>query len=226
MKFAQLLIISITSLFLFSCKSSDEQIQSWVEKNPDKILNVLIDYQKKQQAQSQPTSSDVKANYAMLFENSTSPSLGSGPIKISYFFDFNCGHCARQSEIIKEVLAKKSNIQIIYKNLAVLGPSSVLAAHAALAAHQQGKFHEFYNETFKIREKSPKTLKEIAKKLKLDVAKWESDMNGTAVQKEIAHVNELATKMKLTGTPALAIAPDQILPGRVDRLMEIVDAIK
>lgn len=226
MKLKSILILSLTTLTLFSCKSSDEQIQAWVEKNPDKILQVLMKHQKEQQEKNQPSAEDVKANSALLFENAASPSIGTGPIKIAYFFDFNCGHCAKQSEIIKAVLAKKNNVQVIYKNFAVLGPSSQLAARAALAAHQQGKYLEFYNEALKTREKNPQTLKAIAVKIKLNIAKWEADLNGEAVQKEIEHVNSLAAKMKLSGTPALAIAPDQILPGRVDRLMEIVESIK
>jgi len=226
MKLISITIISLISLFLLSCKSSDEQIKTWVEKNPDKILQALMKHQQQLQEKNQPTSSDVKANSSLLFENPTSPSVGKGPIKIAYFFDFNCGHCARQSETIKTVLAKKSNVQVIYKNLAVLGPSSELAAHAALAAHQQGKYIEFYNEAFKLREKNLKTLKAIAVKIKLDVAKWETDLNGEAVKNEIDHVNNLAAKMKISGTPALAIAPDQILSGRVDQLMEIVESIK
>lgn len=221
-----LIALLLIPLALLSCKPSDEQIQKWVEKNPDKILTALMDYQKKQQEDQQPKAADVKANSAALFENTDSPSVGTGSIKVAYFFDFNCGHCARQSETIKAVLAKTNKVQVIYKNLPVLGPSSELAARAALAAHQQGKYFDFYNEVFKTREKTPESLKAIAKKIKLDIAKWETDMAGEAVQKEISHVQELAGKMKINGTPALAIAPETIIPGRVDQLMEIIESIK
>jgi protein-disulfide isomerase len=221
-----MIALFILPLALFSCKASDEQIQKWVEKNPDKILTVLMEHQRKQQEANQPKGEDVKANSAGLFENAGSPSVGSGPIKIAYFFDFNCGHCAKQSETIKAVLAKTNKITVIYKNLPVLGPSSELTARAALAAHQQGKYFDFYSEVYKTRDKNPESLKAIAKKVGLDVAKWEKDMTSEAVQKEIAHVQELAGKMKISGTPALAIAPETIIPGRVDQLMEIIDSIK
>ncbi|AGH96420.1 DsbA family protein [Pseudobdellovibrio exovorus] len=226
MKMKAILGLTLLSLTLSACKSSDEQIQKWVENNPDKILQVLMDYQRKQQEANMPKPEDVTNNAAALFEHAESPTRGSGAIKIAYFFDFNCGHCARQSETIKAVLAKNSNVQIIYKNLAVLGPSSELAARAALAAHQQGKYNEYYTELYKIREKNETTLKDLARKLKLDVAKWEKDINGEAVEKEIQHVKELAGKMKISGTPALAIAPDKIFAGRVDHLQQIVDSIK
>lgn len=224
--YKKMIVALALPLALFSCKASDEQIQKWVEKNPDKILTALMDYQRKQQEANQPKGEDVKANSAALFENSGSPSVGSGPIKIAYFFDFNCGHCAKQSETIKAVLAKTNKITVIYKNLPVLGPSSELTARAALAAHQQGKYFDYYAEAYKTRDKNPESLKAIAKKLGLNVAQWEKDMNSEAVQKEISHVQELAGKMKISGTPALAIAPETIIPGRVDQLMEVIDSIK
>lgn len=215
----------ILSTVLISC-TSDKQIQTWVEKNPEKIMQALMDHQKKQQEENQPQPAMVKENSDALFAHASSPSVGSGAIKIAYFFDFNCGHCARQSETIKDVLAKTDKVQVIYKNLPVLGPSSELAARAALAAHQQNKFKEFYDETYKTREKNPDTLKSIAQKLKLDIKKWEADMNGEAVTQEIQHVQELAGKMKISGTPFLAIAPDKVFPGRVDQLMEVVQSIQ
>lgn len=221
------IFLTISAAALSSCKATDQQIQQWVEKNPDKILKVLMDHQRKQQEANQPKSEDVKANSAALFENTGSPTLGSGKIKIAYFFDFNCGHCARQSETIKALMAKSSDkVTIIYKNFPVLGPSSELAAKAALAAHQQNKYFEFYEETYKTRDKSLESLKAIAKKINLNVKKWEADLNGESVSKELQHVHELAEKLKLSGTPALAIAPETIIPGRVDQLEQIVNSIK
>jgi protein-disulfide isomerase len=227
MKLRNLVIIATLTTTLLSCNTNtDKQIETWIEKNPDKVLKALMDYQRKQQEDNQPKPEDVKANAEALFSNSGSPTVGNGEIKIAYFFDFNCGHCARQSETIKAVLNKNSNVQVIYKNLPVLGPTSELAAKGAIAAHQQNKFKEFYEETYKTREKSAEVLKGIAKKIGLDVKKWEADMAGETVAKEIAHVQGVAEKMKIRGTPFLAIAPDMVFPGRVDHLMEVVDSIK
>jgi protein-disulfide isomerase len=214
-----------STVFLFACNASDKQIEDWVAKNPDKILNALMDHQRKQQEENMPKPEMVKENHAALFENAGSPTLGNGKVEVAYFFDFNCGHCARQGQTIKDVMAKTDKVKIIYKNFPVLGPSSELAAQAALAAHQQGKYQEFYNELWQTREKNPETMKKIAAKLKLDMKKFEADMNSEAVNKEIEHVRELATKMKVGGTPFLAIAPDKVFPGRVDELLQVVNSI-
>ncbi len=219
-------IISALSLTLISC-TSDKQIEEWVQKNPEKIMKALMDHQRAQQEANQPKPEDVKQNAAALFEHEGSPRSGSGNIKIAYFFDFNCGHCARQKETIKEVLKKHSDdVQVVYKNLPVLGPASEMTARGALAAHQQNKFVEFYEEAYKNRPRSPEALEKVAKKIGLDMKRWKADMESEVVTQELSHVQELAGKLKIRGTPFLAIAPDKVFPGRVDQLMEIVESIK
>lgn len=226
MKAVKGLILAAATLALFAgCTPSDKQIETWVTKNPEKILNALMDFQRDQQQANMPKAEMVQQYTKELFENSASPTAGSGAIKIAYFFDFNCGHCKRQSETIQAVLDKDKRVEVVYKNFPVLGPSSELAARAALSAHQQSKYKEFYTELYKIQDKSPDALKKIAQKLGLDVKKWETDMQSEAVNKELEHVQDLAQKMKIGGTPFLAIAPDKIFPGRVDQLMEIVQSL-
>ena len=221
----KLTLACLTALMLSSCNPTDQQIETWVQKNPDKIIKSLMEHQRAQQEANAPKPEMVTENAKDLFEHTASPRMGSGKIKIAYFFDFNCGHCAHQSETIKKVLEANKNVEVIYKNFPVLGPSSQLAARAALAAQQQNKFHEFYTELYKTQEKTPESLKKIASKLRLDVSKWEKDLSSDAVDNELNHVQELAGKLKLSGTPAIAIAPDKIFPGRVDQLMEMVKSL-
>lgn len=205
-----------------ACGPTDKQIEAWVEKNPETIIKALQNYQRKQQEENQPKPEMVKQYAKELFENLGSPTVGNGKVKIAYFFDFNCGHCTKQGQVINEVLKNTKDVTIIYKNFPILAPSSELAAKAALAANQQGKYKEYYDELYKNEKKDDATMEKIAKTLKLDMAKWKADMAGPAVKAEIEHVRDLAQKMKISGTPLLAIAPDKIFPGRVDQLMEIV----
>lgn len=219
------LTLAITATFILSatgCGPNDKQIEAWVEKNPETIIKALQNYQRKQQEENQPKPEMVKQYAKELFENPGSPSVGNGKVKIAYFFDFNCGHCAKQSETINEVLKNSKDVTVIYKNFPILAPSSELAAKAALAASQQGKYREYYLEIYKSEKKDEATMEKIAKSLKLDIAKWKTDMAGPAVQAELEHVRDLAQKMKISGTPLIAISPDKIFPGRVDQLMDIV----
>lgn len=206
------------------CAPSDKQIQAWVEKNPDVIIKSLQTFQRKQQEENEPKPEMVKQYSKELFENPGSPTAGDGKLKIAYFFDFNCGHCTKQGETINQVLKQSKDVTIIYKNFPILAPSSETAAKAALAAHLQGKYKEYYDALYKPENhgRDDATLEKVAKSLKLDMAKWKADKDGEVVKAELDHVRDLAHKLKLSGTPLLAIAPDQIFPGRVDQLMEVV----
>lgn len=225
------LTVAALSFTLTGCigGASDAQIKAWVEKNPEVIMKSLTDYQRKAEEDSRPKDEDVAKNAAGLFENKGSPRSGpdDAKIKVAYFFDFQCGHCRKQSETNAAVLAKRKDVQIIYKNLAVLGPESDVGARAALAAHLQGKYAEFYKAVNSSKEYGEPLFQKVAKSLKLDMAKWEKDRNGEEVNAEMTHVRDLAEKMKIGGTPALAIGPaNKVFPGRVDRLLELIDQLE
>lgn len=224
--FAALAFAAVLVSAATGCGPSDKQIEAWVEKNPETILKSLQGFQRKQQEDNQPKPEMVKQYSKELFENSGSPTVGEGKVKIAYFFDFNCGHCTKQGQVINDVLKNSKDVTIIYKNFPILSPSSETAAKAALAANLQGpgKYKAFYDEIYKNEKKDDATYEKIAKGLKLDMAKWKADINGEAVKAELDHVRDLAKKMKISGTPLIAIAPDKIFPGRVDQLMEIVQA--
>jgi len=228
MKTTNFTIFAASLLLLSSCSNNqmaDQKIEEWVKKNPDKILTALMEHQKKDQEKNSPNPELLKTHASAVFDQNA-PTQGSGPIKIAYFFDFNCGHCVKQSSTIKSLFEKiPQKVQIIYHPMAVLGPSSELAARASFAAHKQGRFYDFYVKTLETREKSPESLKKIAKDLKLDVSKWESDLEGDETKKWMASKEELAANMKIRGTPFLAIAPDKVFPGRVDALQSIVEGM-
>ncbi len=215
-------VIGLLIASVAGCGPNDKQIEEWVEKNPETIIKALQNFQRKQQEDNQPKPEMVKQYAKELFENAGSPSTGTGKLKIAYFFDFNCGHCTKQGETINEVLKNSKDVTVIYKNMPILAPSSEMLAKATLAASQQGKYKEFYDEIYKNEKKDEATMEKIAKTLKLDLAKWKADLDGAAVKAELDHVRDLAQKMKITGTPLIAISPDKIFPGRVDQLMEIV----
>jgi len=229
MKFnaARAVAVAAMALTTAACAPSDKQIADWVEKNPEAILKSVEAFTRKQREDNQPKPEMATTYKSELFEHSSSPTAGTGPVKIAYFFDFNCGYCVKQSEVIEQVLKEKSSeVTIVYKNFPILSPTSELAARAALAAHQQGKYKDFYKEIYSTREKTPDSMKAIAKKLKLDLRKWEKDMESDAVTSELEHVRDLATKMKIGGTPLLAMGPNTVIPGFVQDLNGLLASAK
>jgi protein-disulfide isomerase len=87
------------------------------------------------------------------------------------------------------------------------------AAVAALAAGQQGRFWEFHDQLFARQaawaQLSPDGAQAafagIASDLKLDVARWQAEMDSGDVTGTIAADVQKATELQLTGTPTIFI---------------------
>src|ERR1041384_1743758 len=113
----------------------------------------------------------------------------NAPVTITMFSDFQCPFCGQAAPMVEEVLkAYPNDVNFIMKQfpLRQIHPNADPAARAALAAGKQGKFWEMHDELYKNqRNLSPETMKGIAEKIGLDVAKWQADMDSDAVKKQV-----------------------------------------
>jgi protein-disulfide isomerase len=80
------------------------------------------------------------------------------------------------------------------------------AAVAAEAAHNQGKFWEYHDKLFANQSKlSPDDLKQYAKDLGLDTAKFEADLASPQTLKRVSADVSEANSLGITGTPAFLV---------------------
>ena len=80
------------------------------------------------------------------------------------------------------------------------------AAVASEAAHNQGKFWEYHDKLFANQNKlTPDDLKQYAKDLGLDNAKFEADLANPAIKQKISADMQEANSIGITGTPAFLI---------------------
>jgi protein-disulfide isomerase len=97
----------------------------------------------------------------------------------------------------------------------VLGPASVVAARALLAAQRQGKYNEFYDRLMALRgEPTEAAMRAEAERIGMDIPRWQRDMLDPALQQRIDANMELARALRIEGTPALIIG-DAFIPGAV-----------
>lgn len=73
------------------------------------------------------------------------------------------------------VAAKDPNVRIVYKEFAILGPTSLVAARAALAAKRQGKYGEFHHALMSAEQADADSVTATAKALGLDYEKLVRD---------------------------------------------------
>ncbi|MEO7729535.1 MAG: thioredoxin domain-containing protein [Kofleriaceae bacterium] len=82
------------------------------------------------------------------------PGHQSGPdnalLTLVVWSDFQCPYCAKQAPVLAELRARyKDEIRIVYRHLAMgFHRDAALAAEAAVAAAEQGKFWAFHDQVF------------------------------------------------------------------------------
>ncbi|MGZ0247631.1 MAG: DsbA family protein, partial [Alphaproteobacteria bacterium] len=201
-------------------------VRDYLLKNPAVIREAMQVLQAREEAEKQAATSLAMKQYrSELLQNANSPVGGNpkGDITIVEFFDYNCGYCKRVVPTVAAVLRNDPNVRVVYKEFAILGPQSVVAARAALAAKRQGKYHEFHVALMSAERADENSVAATARALGLDYAQLVKDMGDPAIEEQLERNYRLATAIGINGTPAFVIG-DRLVPGAVDEaaMMEII----
>lgn len=137
----------------------------------------------------------------------------NGDVTIVEFYDVRCPYCRRMLPVVADLLQRDRNVRVVYKDIPILGPGSVVGAKAVLAAQRQGGY-------LKLREAlmsgSPQidadVVKAAAQRAGLDWERLQRDMADPAIQARLDANLRLAHTLNIQGTPAYVIG-DALLPG-------------
>ena len=139
-----------------------------------------------------------------------------GDVTIVEFFDTRCPYCRKLEPTMADLLTRDHGVRLVYKDLPILGPASVLGSKALLAAQKQGGYEKLRAA---IMAAPPQTteaiIQEAAQRLGLDWKRLRHDMDDPAIQARIDTNLKLARSVGIEGTPALVIGGD-LIPGAVD----------
>jgi protein-disulfide isomerase len=147
-----------------------------------------------------------------------------GDVTIVEFFDTRCPYCRRMEPAVETFLAQDHDVKLVYKDLPILGPASVLGAKALLAAQRQGAYDKLREAVMQLPpDTTSAMIQAAAEKLGLDWPKLSRDMDAPLVQQQIDANLKLAQALDIEGTPALVIG-DTMVPGAMD-LAELKKAV-
>ena len=216
-----LLIIS----FLFLCQGvqaqnmTEDQVKKLaldaILENPEIIMQAVAILQQREKEQAASGANTVRLEVE---SDPNAPNLGNpeGDVTVVEFFDYNCPYCRSAGQTVQALLAADENVRVIYREWPILGDDSVMAARAALAAREQGKYEAFHwalmNGEGRVTEA---LIFKVARDLGMDVAQLEADMVSPAVEAHIALSNALAQQLGFTGTPAFIVG-DKTAPGMLN----------
>jgi protein-disulfide isomerase len=139
-----------------------------------------------------------------------------GNVTIVEFFDVRCPYCKRLELPMAELLKQDSKIKLVYKDLPVLGPASMMGAKALLAAQKQGRYEPLRDALMHTDIPITKdSLRAEAERLGLDWPKMNQEMDAPDVDARIQQNLKLASALGIQGTPAMVIG-DTLIPGAID----------
>lgn len=148
----------------------------------------------------------------------TDPVAGNanGSVTIVEFFDVRCPYCRKLDPEMSAFLAADHDVRLVYKDLPILGPASVLGTKALLAARKQGAYLKLRDVMMHMPPDITRAAIETeAKKLGLDSARLLHDMDDPDLQRQIDANLRLAQELNIQGTPAMIVG-DDLLAGAVD----------
>lgn len=122
-------------------------IHDYLLKNPDVMIEALRSAEDKLNREADAKATTVLNDRAKeIFDDPATPVGGNprGDVTIVEFFDYRCPYCKQVLPVLQTILKEDHKLRFVYKEMPVLGPASVVAAHAALAAQRQGKYEAFH----------------------------------------------------------------------------------
>jgi protein-disulfide isomerase len=198
-----------------------EYVREYLLENPE----VLTEAQNKLETRRrEATEASQKAAIASLPQETNSPTLGGkSDFKVIWFFDYHCGYC-RKVEPSVQALLSDEHVKIVFKEFAILGEWSMLAARSAIAANKQGKFKQMHEWLYANPDAEFTKIIDFVVSLNGDKDQFLRDISSPETDKEIADVIDQATKLSISGTPAFIIGT-KLIPGAAD-LKTLKDTIE
>jgi protein-disulfide isomerase len=152
----------------------------------------------------------------------------AGDVTVVEFYDLRCPYCRRMLPVTAALIRQDSRVKWVYKDIPVLGPPSVLAARAALAAQRQGRYIAMHDALMAgTPDITLAVIRAAADHAGLDWARLQRDMDDPAIQARLDANLELARKLSIDGTPAYVVG-GRLLAGAMDlaSLQDVVTQVR
>ncbi len=159
---------------------------------------------------SRRTTSSPSAEEIVQIALQDSPVRGSDAalVTVVEFSDFQCPFCGRAAPIVTKLLAEfEGQVRLIFKHLPLPFHSHArLAAAAAEAAREQGKFWEMHDLLFQNRDALERDdLRGYAQQLGLDAARFETALDSPETYARLERDLDQARRVGANGTPTFFV---------------------
>lgn len=186
-----------------------EVIKDYLLEHPEFLVEVMERLDARQREQELVGQREAVVSFRQALLNDPDSVVGGNPegdVTIVEFFDYHCPYCKQTAPSLAAVLAEDPGVRIVYKEYPILGPDSLVAARATLAARNQGLYIILHDTLMALRGRLDKaTIMQVAAEVGLDVKRLEEDMKAPEITAVIERTNELARALGIQGTPSFVI---------------------
>jgi protein-disulfide isomerase len=191
----------------------EQVVHDYIMAHPEVVLEAVRSYDQKLKAAVKDRLRDtVRQNLDELYGHSpafTAEDKSAEQVTLVEFFDYRCGYCKKVDGTVAD-LAKKPGVRIVYKDFPILGPESLTAARAALAADKQGGYEKFHHALLAAPTLTEDTIAKIAAESGLDVAQLKQDMKSPEIEQTLNRNRQLAEKLNIQSTPTFIIGTELV----------------
>ncbi|ABS64886.1 DSBA oxidoreductase [Parvibaculum lavamentivorans DS-1] len=205
----------------------EEIVREYLIENPEVLIEAMrVLEQREQNAALASRREAIEKRHADIYNDPGDFVAGNpkGDVTIVEFFDYRCGYCKQSFKPLMDFVKADGNIRLILKEFPILGPASLEASKAAIAAKKQNRYLEMHRALYEHKgQLDSEAIFGIATSLGLDTAKLRKDMEDPEIAKMVSRHYDLAEALGVDGTPAFIVG-GELYPGAADkeRLTEIV----
>ncbi len=205
----------------------EKRVAEILMDNPPIIVGALQIYQQQEEQKKLLAEAENYKKYAKEI-NRAELFAGNpdGKYTLVEFFDFSCGYCRQMAPRIANIIKKNPDVKVVFKPVSFLSPNSELAAKAAVAAHNQGKFLEMYSGLMAERVVNEPVIDKLARNLKLDMDKFKKDYASDETKNILKSIKETADKIKMKSVPTLVLNGMPLYAVEEIQLQRAIDVLR
>jgi protein-disulfide isomerase len=201
-------------------------VREYLLREPEIIMQAIEELQRRREATTAAEQRErLTSERDSLVADDRDPVIGNpdGDVTLVEFFDYRCGYCRAMVEPMQSLLEGDPQLRVVLKEFPILGPDSLLASRAALAAKKQGGYEAMHWALLAESRIDEAAIRRLAEEQGLDVEQLMADMQSDTIADHIQDNLVLAQGLAINGTPSFVIG-QTILPGAVPvtRLEDLV----
>ena len=203
-------------------------VREALKKDPSILREAVEAIQADQARQQADTARQAITQYHDAIFDEADPAVGAAHgITVVEFYDTRCPYCRQLEPGIQDWLRNSADVRIAYKDMPILGPPSVVAARALLAAQRQGGYAKLRDMLMATPpDVTTDAIHGMAISAGLDWPRLQKDMADPAIQGRLDDSIQLARQLGIEGTPGFVVGNRLVIGSDLGALKDAVDATR